>query len=151
MIAAQEAYHVAEALGVARIAVSPCLIPYTVPSHFEGWFKKALPSMYAELQTASMSPPSPAGATAATGGGDGARTQRRRCNMPASYAEVDVRVDGAHSQHTAFHLPLAYPPVVYILRDFVNNISTGCGLCFKPGAGAAGASKRWACHVCRSL
>lgn len=126
MIAAQEAYHVAEALGVARIAVSPCLIPYTVPSHFEAWFKKALPSMYAELQIASTSPPSPAGAAAAAAGG-GARTHSQRCNMPASYAEVDVRMDGAHSQHTAFHPPLAYPPVVNMLRDLLTTSALDVG------------------------
>lgn len=129
MIAAQEAYHVAEALGVARIAVSPCLIPYTVPSHFEAWFKKALPSMYAELQTASTSPPSPAGAAgaAAAAAGGGACSHSQRCNMPASYAEVDVRVDGVHSQHTAFHPPLAYPPVVYMLRDLLTTSALDVG------------------------
>jgi hypothetical protein len=47
---ALEALHIAEALGVESVAVSPCLVPYAAPTSFEARFIEAFPRLYRRLQ-----------------------------------------------------------------------------------------------------
>ena len=47
---ALEGFHVAEALGLPCMALSPCLVPYTPPASFERRFKKSSPALYQALQ-----------------------------------------------------------------------------------------------------
>ena len=46
------AWHIAEARGVAAVAASPCLIPYTPPAAFEEAFRSELPRLHAALVAA---------------------------------------------------------------------------------------------------
>ncbi|DBA81538.1 hypothetical protein WJX77_007263 [Trebouxia sp. C0004] len=45
-----EALHLAEALGISCLAISPCLLPYTVPNSFPRQFLKAWPALHSALQ-----------------------------------------------------------------------------------------------------
>ena len=56
---ALETLHVAEALGVPCIAISPCLVPYSCPSSFSQRFQKAWPTLYDSLHNASEGVPLP--------------------------------------------------------------------------------------------
>ncbi|KAK9848835.1 hypothetical protein WJX84_007193 [Apatococcus fuscideae] len=47
---ALEAFHIAEALGVRSIAMSPTLMPQHPPASFQRRFERRLPLLYAELQ-----------------------------------------------------------------------------------------------------
>lgn len=49
---ALEAFHIAEALGVPSVAVSPCLVPYPPPASFRARFKASFPDLYTRLQHA---------------------------------------------------------------------------------------------------
>ncbi|KAL0026049.1 hypothetical protein WJX79_005299 [Trebouxia sp. C0005] len=46
-----EALHLAEALGISCLAISPCLLPYTAPNSFPRQFSKAWPALLNALQT----------------------------------------------------------------------------------------------------
>ncbi|KAK3258168.1 hypothetical protein CYMTET_32777 [Cymbomonas tetramitiformis] len=50
---ALEGWHLAEFFGVRCLAASPCLVPYSAPSGFQGRFKKSLPALHARLQAAA--------------------------------------------------------------------------------------------------
>ncbi len=45
-----EALHLAEALGISCLAISPCLPPYTAPNSFPRQFRKAWPALHNALQ-----------------------------------------------------------------------------------------------------
>lgn len=50
---ALEGFHLAEALGVPCLAVSPCLVPYSPPAAFARRFKKSSAALYQALQEAA--------------------------------------------------------------------------------------------------
>ena len=46
-------WHLAEALGVPSVALSPCVVPYAPPAGFEGTFRAQYPVLHRELQKAN--------------------------------------------------------------------------------------------------
>lgn len=49
---AMEGFHLAEALRVPCLALSPCLVPYAPPASFERRFKQSSSDLYRKLQDA---------------------------------------------------------------------------------------------------
>ena len=54
---ALEGFHVAEALGLPCMALSPCLVPYTPPASFARRLKKTSPALHQALQDSATGIP----------------------------------------------------------------------------------------------